>query len=620
MRIKYVVSLRRSILKGVILFAVLIISNNISAYAFLPDRSCVVSGYIKAGEDDNEDFLESQGLTLINKVDVNGDWGYLAEFKNLNNPSTVPKYCLVLTGAPYNMGYQASSLMPWQANKMLTEFMLVIGLEQLGYLGIDLDPYSPEGQKAFGIIYELIIEFAEEAESVIPDYIKEEFRGIVDGLNAAGYKDVTFNDVMLLNQGIDATYFFLMSVAGKVYNKKAIRRARITLLKLIRLLNEMNPEGKYSIDWPSVWNTDYSDFLKFGCNEFIVSGKTTLNDEILHGRDFMFGTAGIYQDVSCVIVYLPDDGKPFVTVAPPGFVGHTVGVNIDGISMGQDVSQGDSYGSNMGVGSMMVIRHILQYGSSLQEAVDMVKEIPRGVPWIYVIGDDAIDENLGAGVTLEAGASEPAFEGPDVLPLWEQRLLKRHIRKLDDTFPDRGIMVRSAKWNFPPEFEIAGLSLSVPGKFYHDKETYTVKVEFPPQIEEDDNVLIATNHFLIPRMRFLQFDPAFFIVYADGVLSDSVWRYEQMADLIMDKDYYGKIDFFGSDPEMPAEGSAGWIIDFLNTKRTDYYKGGLFSEVPGHHVIINNTTKELKGLFGYMSDPWVGINLPQFYEEYSESH
>jgi hypothetical protein len=180
-------------------------------------------------------------------------------------------------------------------------------------------------------------------------------------------------------------------------------------------------------------------------------------------------------------------------------------------------------------------------------------------------------------------------------------------------------MVRSAQWNFPPEFEDAGLSLSVPNQFYPDQETLTLRVEFPPQIEEDDDVLIATNHFLIPRMRFLQFDPAFFIVYANGALPDSVWRYEEMANLILNEDYYGKIDFFGSDPEIPAEGSAGWIIDFLNTKRCDYYEGGLSSEVPGHHVIINNSTKEMKGLFGYMSDPWVGINLPQLYEEYSET-
>ena len=69
-------------------------------------------------------------------------------------------------------------------------------------------------------------------------------------------------------------------------------------------------------------NTDYknTNFSKFGCNQFVISGKTTLNDEIFHGRDFMFSTADIYQDISCVMVYLPDDGKPFVTVAAPGFV------------------------------------------------------------------------------------------------------------------------------------------------------------------------------------------------------------------------------------------------------------------------------------------------------------
>ena len=39
--------------------------------------------------------------------------------------------------------------------------------------------------------------------------------------------------------------------------------------------------------------------------------------------------------------------------------------------------------------------------------------------------------------------------------------------------------------------------------------------------------------------------------------------------------------------------------------------------VEGHHVIMNNTKRQLKGLFGYMQDPWVGVDLGNFADWYN---
>jgi hypothetical protein len=164
-------------------------------------------------------------------------------------------------------------------------------------------------------------------------------------------------------------------------------------------------------------------------------------------------------------------------------------------------------------------------------------------------------------------------------------------------------MLRGAKWVYP-------------GPIPTGNPSDILSFCFPDQDETDPEMLLVTNHYIIPRMRFMQFIPIVQIIHAKGGLADSIWRYEAMLGLIQEN--YGAIDFFGDNPDSPAQGSAGWIIDFLNTQRTDYYKHP-DQDVEGHHVIMNNSRRELKALFGYMQDPWVGVKLMPFVEWYREN-
>jgi hypothetical protein len=38
--------------------------------------------------------------------------------------------------------------------------------------------------------------------------------------------------------------------------------------------------------------------------------------------------------------------------------------------------------------------------------------------------------------------------------------------------------------------------------------------------------------------------------------------------------------------------------------------------VDGHHAVINNTQREMRALYGYMTDPWVGVKLQPFVDWY----
>ncbi|MCD6570451.1 MAG: hypothetical protein J7L53_07085 [Deltaproteobacteria bacterium] len=596
-----------------------------------------------------EAVLASQGMTLVDQVTYDGDTGYLAEYDGKSSQGhnakgefvgPLPKYCLVLTGSPYNMGYQMGYLRPEATQKMATEFLEYILFSELELLGIDMSPDDPGAEALFKLIYKELLVVCTKTEPSIPDYLKREMSGVAQGAIDGGYP-TSYGDILIINQGIDALFSTLASILIPATSDEST-----DFLNDLRDIIDTYPSLKDKIliqDGRVIFPDAKGFFPRFGCNEFVISGNATTGGQTYHGRDFMFATAGVYQDVVSMVVYLPDDGYPFVSVSPPGFVGKVTGLNSEGLSMGQDISLGNAFNSDPGLGCMLLIRDILQHCSNLSEAVERVRATKRGVPWDYIIGDDEENEQWGHGVVLEEGRSFPPFDGPDLLPDWEYWLLSGlpveingeeinlgidYIDKLDDDqlvfdddegrlVIDRGVMVRGSKWQFPSEFRDISFGIPVPNPFFPMLDRWNIWIYFPDQVETNPDVVVATNHFIIPRMRFTQFEPIVYLGYAIEPLPESVWRYETMVDLILDN--YENIDFFGPDSEQPAEGSAGWIIDFLNPNgeinSSAFYRDKdkpLDGEVEGHHAIMNNTTKEIKALFGYYQDPWVGIKLQPF--------
>ena len=628
-------------------FAVIIMALAIAGCSSSDDDSAARSGTpggpaTPESEVAFEKLLSSQGLALVKKVEVSGDKGYLAAFsgkysQGFNQAGEAvgpkPKHCLILTGKPYSMGYQAATLLPEEAYGMLTDFMLRVGLSQFARMGIKLPTEGAKALEIYALLYDMMADLAWMVEPQVPAYLRQEMQGFADGMQAAGYKDIDYERLLVMNQAIDGTFFFLGAVMGYVEetdaNRDAIAKARETFRIILKLSGEKGEDARKFIEQRGIFLLP-----QFGCNEFVVSGAVTAGGDTYHGRDFMFDSADVYQDAACLMVFLPEEGYPFATVAPPSFVGQSVGINSEGLSMGQDVCMVGVMGETPGLSSMLVLRDVLQNCNDLDTAVERVRNTTRGIPWIFFIADDETDEQYGSGVELETVTNQLEIIGPDALPFWQQLLYAGYIvrlRGLDtddltaDGFIDRGAMVRSAHWIYPGPFK-DGLPQLEPQDFIAYEDRYNRTTNFPDQIETDDDVLAAANHFIIPRLRMLHFEPIIYLAYGPGgALADSVWRYENMLAYIDEK--RGQIGYFGSG-DYPETGSAGWIIDFLNTQRDypwfyrDKDKDGTLEKpvncnVEGHHVIMNNTKRQLKGLFGYMQDPWVGVDLGNFADWYN---
>jgi hypothetical protein len=408
--------------------------------------------------------------------------GYLVRIDGENG-----KYLLHVEGTPYEMGYQHGYLLAEGVYKMVKEYPKVL---LRGY-GI------PE--EAVPLLLSIGNLVCAANERFVPlEYILE-MRGIADGARARGYQ-VSYEEVRLINMAFDA----ILSIA-------------------------------YPIVTPLLPLQDMGVNLPIACNAFVAFGEATkpIGGKVLMGRDFMF-TEEVFGDYALLIEQFPKRGHPFISVTAPSFVGVTSAMNLEGVSIGMDMIPGmDTRPIMSGMGCLLIARKVIQYASDLPEAINIIKNAVRGVPWAYPIGSPQ------GGAVVESSA---------------------------DFFA-----VRYTDYRYPKKFRGSCL---------------------PDQIEDKDDLVVLTNHFIVPEM---------ILKSKSYAIEDSLWRYETLTSLLLES--YGKID----------EDKGRALINFLSPLSEgpgrDYY--GNKETVNGTTTLYNNTDRELWALYRLFRDPWVHYKLTQ---------
>jgi len=556
-------------------------------------------------------LLADQGLTLVDSVTCTDPksgkayTGYLAVFEGYFSEGTnaagqhvgpLPKHCLVLTGSSYCMGYQMGYLRPAETQLMAVSF-LDKAAEAL--LKIKRDDF-PE---IYDFLKNEVRKLCEGARPVIPDYLEEEMAGMAAGATAHGYA-IDARDVILMNEGFDALYAILSTGVLPSFQEFVDlitgKRSQLVAANQTDALKQLDTKIRVTgarVLFPS------ADPYILGCNEFVVSGNATGSDAVYHGRDFMFPTGDIYQDVSCAVVYMPEEDYPFIAITAPGFVGHPTALNSQGLSMGMDVVLGACSRPTPGMGSLFVLRDIVQHCNNLDQAIARMKDMDRGVSWLYVIADDEHSASYTNGVVVEEGRSDPPFTGPDRMPIWNQILLWPLIVKLKgQPLPERGMLMRSQEWLYPETFKCVNIG-------FPNGNDINYLIYFPDQNETWPDVVVAANNYIIPRMVFTTFNPRIDRIGGSINKATLTFRYNKMVELIGND--YGHVNY----------AKAREIIDFLNPNRgidplKRYNIGG---PVAGHHALIDNKAQTVEALFGYygdwqngVADPWIMLDLKPF--------
>ena len=550
-------------------------------------------GFLVA-DDDIVCFRDRIGIRALHRTASSYDTG-------------APKVAYYVEGTAFEMGFLMGRLAESEIDRMTETFIdRVFGAmireavrgERLDFTGT----HGPRIIRIHGLLVGLVRDMirARGVLSDVPRRIHQEIRGILAGSREAARLEnrstsVTEEELWVLNAGLDC----ILSRTHTGILLPAFIRPRDLRLPI-------------------------------ACNGFAILNDAAA-DGALFARDYMFPTGGIFQEVACHVIYNPvsDDDEPrlpFVSMTAPGIIGSISAMNTAGVAAGVDVAVGGNCDPRRpGFNSLLLVRDCIEHGHRADGALQRILSARRGVTWNYILADGGGDTDRAC--VVEAGASVPhiAFAG---YPVESQRPLLPN-REFLDQHPSaeqvRGAMTRWDDFRLPAEYlefnpplwarfqklmPIDGLAArgrinstptdrNLPGAFY-----------FAPLRGRPGQVILTTNHFVIPEMRLCSMHPWASRV-AKPRLNDSQWRYDELNHRILATlDRKEPID----------EASAKRLLSFLapDGDFPDYYRlnpksrDGEQTLILGSSSLFNLKARTVESHYGYFADPWIKIHLTDY--------
>lgn len=572
--------------------------------------------------------------------------GVLAVSRTAKNGMTgAPKKAFYVEGDNYQMGYLMGLLAESDVSRMTVEFAHDIVFDFIHAYALEHDT-SPLVKALEDLIVGLVFVESQTMKPDIPLEYIEELQGILAGCQAANRNtQVIWEDLWALNFGIDC-------LLAHVYSGRVFGDAQIPPM-LLR--------------------------IPLMCNAVFLGGGAT-GGKHFFGRDFMFSTADVFQDTACMVIRNPDPRGatariPTVSQTAPGFLGSLTVLNRDGVGLGVDMFPSIACDpEHPGLNSLLLIRDCAEYAPTAKLAVDRIIAAPRGVTWIYAVGDRS-----GKSCIVEAGKRLPVGQDIDYLGSVPGHYLK-HLP--DDAYitakraqygtpaPARGAMTRWNDYAFPADYvtdwnaglwkafandiftrmgeimtdlsvnlkdlgagDLAGLMAALEEEFkkwvngapydpammgplgYIDTlwsdRNCPASFYFAPQRMTTGDALIATNMAVTPEMRFGMMSEWNAFVSGDQ-FDDMQWRYDQLNVRVQQAIAAGPID---------ADGA--WdLANFLRPgpnptlPEKNYHGPGApdwrLIQITGSVSLCDLDASTMKSLFGYYGDEPVTITLPRY--------
>src|SRR5262249_16494143 len=140
-------------------------------------------------------------------------------------------------------------------------------------------------------------------------------------------------------------------------------------------------------------------------------GEATVGGRMYHGRilDYMRGV-GLEQN-AVVMVFQPDGKNTWVNVGYAGFTGSVTAMNEKHLAIGEMGGRGE--GNWDGKPMAQLVREVMENASTIDEALEIMRQSPRTCEYYYVISDAKSKRAIGIAATptkfemIWAGASHP---------------------------------------------------------------------------------------------------------------------------------------------------------------------------------------------------------------------
>ena len=149
----------------------------------------------------------------------------------------------------------------------------------------------------------------------------------------------------------------------------------------------------------------------FHCSGFALFGDATTGGRMYHGRilDYLRGI-GLEQN-AVVMVMKPERGHAWVNISYAGFVGSVTAMNEKHIAIGEMGGRGE--GNWDGKPMAQLVREVMERASTIDEALEVMRESKRTCEYYYVISDGRNRRAVGVAATptkfetVWAGNSHP---------------------------------------------------------------------------------------------------------------------------------------------------------------------------------------------------------------------
>ncbi|HTW92040.1 MAG TPA: hypothetical protein VMH22_10070 [bacterium] len=550
--------------------------------------------------------FDSDQFVVKRTVTWEGMRGYAAEHKTAKNTATgKPKKAFYVEGNGYQMGHLMGQLAEPDVRRMTSEFV-----DKIVLAFIDPKLEGLERERLYRALMHGIKDWCQIVYTLhpndIPEPLRQEMQGIVDGCK---YDDstspVTFQNLLSLNVGVDV-------LVSAIY----------TGLGILDWVGAIVPKMAGSVPGLTAAAPPTAELfrvpLNFGCNAFAAFGNAVAapHNQFFFGRDFQFPTADVFQDTACLVVYNPSyslpNGQPalpLVSQTAPGFAGSVTAVNSMGVGIGVDmVPSGNCDPGRPGLNSLLMVRYAAHSGYGAAKTVDAIVAAQRGASWLYPIGD---------GTNKQAVVCETGVTTGNLNYLGYPPAEIKHLLPTTGFQPSqRGVFARWNGWQYPAQYQQYN-----PGLFNYMKRQYDpakfgehaylnpnwkpgpTQVDegyfFAPQRESKPDLLVVTNHYLVPEMRLCAMKEWTNVV-AKSKMPDVLWRYDELNSQCLAN--YGSIDY----PK------ALELIDFLSPFRKfpDYY--GANHVIEGSVSLCDLVAKTMESHFGYQEDEWVKLALPKY--------